>query len=541
MEQDLAPLTSNSAAPESPIVSQSIAVRLVEVAAIVLLFWIYVGPNTPEVNEPHYLAKARHYWNPSWCPSDHFLNSSDAHYVFYWAFGWVTQLTSFPVAVWIGRFVCWLAIACSWQRLIWLLFQRNWLSIPIVVTGTMAILHGHMAGEWLIGGVEAKCIAYGFAVWAIGDAVQNRWNRAWILLGIASAFHVLVGGWMVVCLLGAWSLTSSEKPTIVAMLPGLVTGGMLAMIGVYPLLILNLGSDPDVNLQASYVYVFERLSHHLVVHRFAGMLKLRFLAIAIAWAVTAFALRKERSVSLLNLVAASSLGLVFAGVLIDQIFAYWLLDFGTAAKFLRLYWFRIADVVVPLMLSMNLWYLWFRYRKDYPKVASGAIAVLLCVVFVGLGFRAYERWSTSVSPADRSSYVSDPGSWIATCHWIDRNLEPGAIFLTPRLQSTFKWYAQRAEVVTTKDVPQDNQNLLEWRQRRVDVYLKFREPAGALTLAKLDQDEVLQLAEKYQFRYLVLDRHLADREGVVPTWEFKRIFPEKESDSASYEVYEISP
>ena len=63
-----------------------------EIMLIFLLFFLYAGWPPPDVNEAHYVAKAKHYWQPDWCPTDHFLASADAHLVFYWTFGWLTRL-----------------------------------------------------------------------------------------------------------------------------------------------------------------------------------------------------------------------------------------------------------------------------------------------------------------------------------------------------------------------------------------------------------------------------------------------------------------
>ncbi len=68
---------------------------LLEIALIFLVLFIEGAWPAPEANEPHYLSKARHYWDASWCAGDFFCNSADAHQVFYWTFGWLTQWLSF--------------------------------------------------------------------------------------------------------------------------------------------------------------------------------------------------------------------------------------------------------------------------------------------------------------------------------------------------------------------------------------------------------------------------------------------------------------
>ncbi|WP_158265215.1 DUF6798 domain-containing protein [Blastopirellula marina] len=536
---------STTVEPQEVAKSSTAAARgWIEVAAFVLLCLLFVGPLTPEVNEAHYLAKARHYWHPEWCPNDHFLNSGDAHGVFYWSFGWLTTLVSFPVAAWIGRLICWISIGIAWRRMILLVVDFPWAGLLGMVAGLAAINYLHMAGEWLIGGVEAKCFAYAFAFWGVGDALAGRWNRAWIWLGVASAFHVLVGGWMVVCLMFAWGICPKQRPSLVSILPGLLIGGAISLIGVVPLLLLNREVTPEDSAWASYYYVYKRLSHHLVVHSFLLEFKLRFTLTAMVWGATAWLLRNDDRARVLNGIVAGSLVLVLIGVFIDQYYAFIANDDGRylrAAQLLRLYWFRIADVMVPIALVVNGLVLFQRYRFRFPQRAQAALVGLSLLVVVGMMVRFGDRWTATASPADRSTLVSDPAAWEAVGVWIEANTPEDAIFLTPRLQSTFKWYAQRAEVVTTKDVPQDDLNLLEWIQRRGAVQWRSYNNRQTLSLAGLTEKNVLDLAEKYGVRYVVVDQVLARGDGVPVEWSFPRIYPERSEESASYEVYEVAP
>src|SRR4051812_31894375 len=95
-----------------------------EVAWIFLIFFLFAGSQPPDVGESHYLAKAKHYWQPAWCAGDLFLESQDAHGMFYWTLGWITRLCSLSATAWIGRVVSWLLLAWSWRRLSWAVVPR---------------------------------------------------------------------------------------------------------------------------------------------------------------------------------------------------------------------------------------------------------------------------------------------------------------------------------------------------------------------------------------------------------------------------------
>ncbi|MDP7379069.1 MAG: hypothetical protein QF516_13290, partial [Pirellulaceae bacterium] len=56
---------------------------MLEAAFLLAVFACYAGTLPPDVNEAHYLGKAKHFWMPDWCAGDLFLHSSNAHWLFY--------------------------------------------------------------------------------------------------------------------------------------------------------------------------------------------------------------------------------------------------------------------------------------------------------------------------------------------------------------------------------------------------------------------------------------------------------------------------
>src|SRR3990172_2993722 len=90
---------------------QSAAARSIEVLLILLVFFALAGDPVPSVNEPHYLCRLKHYWDPAWCVGDLFLDSPDAHGLFVWSFGWVTRLLTLSATAWVGRVLAWSMLA----------------------------------------------------------------------------------------------------------------------------------------------------------------------------------------------------------------------------------------------------------------------------------------------------------------------------------------------------------------------------------------------------------------------------------------------
>src|SRR5580698_2239662 len=90
---------------------------ILETFFIFAVFCLEGGWPVPEVNEPYYLGKAIHFWNPHWAASDWFLQSPDTHTVFYLSVGWLAMLLPPTVLAWSLRLVTWALLAWSWQRL----------------------------------------------------------------------------------------------------------------------------------------------------------------------------------------------------------------------------------------------------------------------------------------------------------------------------------------------------------------------------------------------------------------------------------------
>ena len=124
-----------------------------EIALVFLVFFIQGARPAPDVNEPHYLGKARHYWVATWCPDDFFCNTADAHQVFYWTFGWLSAWTSLATMAWCGRVLTWALLAWAWRRLSWSLVPGRWYCVLSAALFVTLVDRFEMAGEWIIGGV----------------------------------------------------------------------------------------------------------------------------------------------------------------------------------------------------------------------------------------------------------------------------------------------------------------------------------------------------------------------------------------------------
>ncbi|MFV1965679.1 MAG: DUF6798 domain-containing protein [Pirellulaceae bacterium] len=523
-----------------------------EVLLIFLLFFAIGGSAAPDVNEAHYLAKARHYWDTSWCPSDFFLASVDAHTVFYWTLGWLTQFLSLTAVAWTGRTITWLLLAWSWRRLSVAVVPGPWMSLLTAGLYTGLLRWGPMAGEWVIGGVEAKSFSYVFVFLGLEAIVRRRWRAVWLLLGAATSFHVLVGGWSFVAAFCAWIATSEDRLAWKSLLPWIVGGALFALPGLVPALTLTWGTDPAIVREANQIYVFERLSHHLVFHRLPTAHVVRFMILLGCWSGMLWYARVQGATRRLHAFVMGAVGIGVLGVFIDQATVGLAVvgnRFGFAdlylrplvAALLRYYWFRLSDVMVPLGAAFLMAELLQRLARSRPVAGQYCLAGTVVLVMLHVGEIAFGRWQDPRPPAVIQSMTRQDNTdeelarlhagWRTTCAWIANNTPGDALFLTPRNQQTFKWDAQRGEVVNWKDIPQDACGIMEWHRRTGELYPRQVEQLG---LVMHGEAALIRLSKEYGFEYVVMDRTCSGRR-----LNLRRVFPLYRDPRNPFEVYRM--
>ena len=398
------------------------------------------------------------------------------------------------------------------------------------------IQHGNLAGEWLIGGVEAKGFAFVLVFLGLEALVLGRWNRTWLLLGAASAFHVLVGGWATVAAAMTWLFMKIERrpdaaPPLRSMWPGLLGGLVLALPGLIPPLWLDWGTKTATVRAANEIYVYERLPHHLNPWRFPLEQLAPFYVLCLLFLIVGYLAQRDGPARRLRGFVVASLAMVVMGTALNLL-GFW--DRATAGGLLRFYWFRLADVAVPIGL-MLLGAAWItslgQVRPALGRCLLAAAIVLAgfhvadCAVmrlfsappytdrFWGLSaWASAGRWvahpgRTPLAPRQpRADRLSDYAAWREVCAWAAEHLPADATVLTPRMSQTFKWYAQRGEAGTWKELPQDAGGIVEWYGRMGQFY-GTGNPLPWLrwhnALEELGAQRLADLAAKEHFQYVL--------------------------------------
>ncbi len=535
-----------------------------EIVLLAICFGLVAGQRAPDVNESHYLCKAKHFWDPSYCPDDIFLSSSFSHLAFYVSTGWLTKLVSLPAYAWIGRILTWIFLAAGWRAIC-----RQLFSLPLVsvVSGIFFLILNerlHLAGEWVVGGFEAKGIAYGFVFFAIASLLKRNWQWVWPLLGCASAFHVLVGGWAAIaagaCLLYSMMAPSVREPggsvsfgqiVKIQSVP-LLIGFLIALVGILPPLMAESFSPHKV--AANAVYVNERVAHHVNFASFPVLFVGRFAILILLWQVFNRWFTKsgylDRTllyrVKMLEVFALTTLLFSFAGLLLSGVAEQGGEGAVFANRFLRFYFFRLADVAVPASLALVTGCIlsrWIADRGDFPHQACSGI-FMGCILVAGATL-VQENHADGRPNADARTLLSDPvdsgrtsqiyRNWRKACDWILENTDQDAVFITPAQQQTFKWYAGRTEVCCWKDVPQDPNTMAKWR-KRIRLLVEPQR-ASDLGMFVYSDEQILEMADRFGATHLLALQQSAELLS-EPT-KFRQVYPEDSAARTTFSVFEL--
>jgi hypothetical protein len=165
---------------------------------------------------------------------------------------------------------------------------------------------------------------------------------------------------------------------------------------------------------------------------------------------------------------------------------------------LKFYPFRLADLLVPLLLSVVM----FERVSDWAAVQSSgwkrhSAGLLAAAAFaVALWIPGADRSSSRMPPAQEAD-------WIAACEWIRRETPENALLYAANEDWAVKWFAHRAEYVNYKDCPQDAAGILEWVRRLRTINRWHR---AAFADGRLSENDLQNLHEQTGITHLLISR-----------------------------------
>lgn len=464
-------------------------------------------------NEIGVLPSARRLVEPTWLPHDWYLQS-DASYrhAFNLVLGTLIRWLGFVHAAYVGRLLAYAVVASALYSLFRTLRLRPWIGVLVLLL--FLSNQGLVAGEWIVGGVETKTVAYACAIFSLSAFLRERYLLGFAVAGASISFHVLVGMYALFCALFAivlngpwrsqWRLSARRSwPLLVTGYFGWQTAGT------------QLVGQSDGRAQAAWnIYVLYRNPHHLVPSAWEGYGWIVLLSLATCLFAVVYALGRSRNAAFVAAYALGSVVLFLCGL--------GLYAAGEIA-YLRFYWFRFPDVVVPLLTAILIGAAanaCAAGRARVPLLASGHQAavrrmlrrggpVLMSVATVltlGQAVHRLEKKHAQSLENTRAEHAIRP-----VLEWISEHTPEEAVFLVDPSVAEFYVHAQRAMFVAFKHVPRSVTDILEWHKRI--VLCNGNRPTAARgfealhelkeNFYRLDEAAIRRLACEYGLDYYV--------------------------------------
>ena len=149
----------------------------------------------PGANELIYLPKLRHAWDAAYLAHDWSMaDRVPDRVLFDLLFGPLTLVLPLEVVGWVGRAIVWTL------GLVALLRLGRRCALPLAGVTAAVVLwlfYGQaiVAGEWVFGTFEAKCLAWAALFFALEGFLAGRHRLPSLLLGLAVSVHAVVGFW----------------------------------------------------------------------------------------------------------------------------------------------------------------------------------------------------------------------------------------------------------------------------------------------------------------------------------------------------------
>ena len=476
-------------------------------------------------NEVDVLPLAKQFVAPSWVASDWYLNTeTNYRYLFQIIFGSCIVHFGFFATSIIGRLVCYALVA--WGLV--LLGEKSGLSLIYLLVATVIItyqgsLQGALAGEWFVGGLEAKAVAYGLILIAIPLMLSRRYILMTLLLGLATSFHVLVGGWAFITTLGWFCFRPQQRlgklgQSAWLLLVIYLAASIFAIPATFHQL---LNSSTTGNISASFIYVFLRLPHHLNPFAWHPILWLKFFVYIWLWSLCMISLKKKADSQGWNMETHARFELAeFTLIALIPFGAGMLISlFDHQGEWLQYYPFRFGDIMLPLTTCLLVAYnLQSQLIIEKHKFRCLLLVLLGFILFAQMGVFTQRAIAYQDFPVQQQEVTPQ---WKLMSEWIHNHTEQDAIIIShPWHLANFTWLTERATVVKLKMFPQTSQAIVEYYERLNDlsggtlgdIYfgeeeLEQRKIVKAISagFSSLNTSQVSQLMTKYKSNYFLTD------------------------------------
>jgi hypothetical protein len=472
------------------------------------------GYPVPHENEYVYLLKAYQTWHPGFLEADWTFNHTGSeHWLFNRIFGVLMLVLPLEVAGWMGRLAAWITVVWFLCLIARDLHLSPWAAV-LSIGAWVAIGQSLVAESWVVGGFEAKCVAYALLLGSLRAVGRKNLDLSAAFIGLAFSFHPSVGAIGAVGLAAALASAGQRMSTAARYVFIAMVTALPGLVAVLPALAGSATHAGD----AAYL-VLTRVPHHLDPLSWSKAAYVT-LFMSSAFNVVYGWINRSSGGPMLHLLGFQ-LGITAVFVI------------GVLARLLSLYSlllyfpFRLFPLFTPLLFFFFLSHLIenFDVRKYAVPIAALGLLTLSSYPnpFDGLHDGTREmiaRWRAA------------PSDLATTLQWTRRNVEPDERLIAPPWEKSIWYHSHRATVVNHMYFPYEE--LAEWRRRSAMV---FGDLSYGITWAEmhaqvqqgyesLSPSRVREISDRYAAKYIVTQSE----------YPFSQVH-----QSGDYRVYRVAP
>lgn len=458
--------------------------------ALLGVVFLLVGKPVPYSNEYSYLLRLRKVYDSNFLARDiTFSTPADEYWLFEHIFGLPTLVFSIETIGWFGRIACWSILLFALMRL-----GKRW-QIPLWTISLSIFLwlyvgQSIVADEWMFGGFEAKCVAYICLIFALNFFCGEHDRLAAVLLGLAFAFHPIVGLWGIAAAIPALLICRRNFRQIIKI--GAITGAF-SLVGAIPLLKMR-GESVEPTLENLKYFQLVKFPHHFDPFSWSRSETL-LLGFLIAFCVIVhFRIKTAKPPDFL-IAFLTLLGVFFVCGIAARAF-----DLFEIMKYTPT---RLFAVFVPLFFFFYLSRAFCENLLKNPLLIAALLPVLILSLWTRIPTRGYAQ-----TKATYEAWQKSPDDAAQAFVWLKNNTPQDITVIAPPWRYDFWYLSERAELVNyRKPVIAD---VGEWQNRLDELIGKaapengFREEEElAKFYFKLNKETVDALAEKYGAQYFI--------------------------------------
>ncbi len=425
-------------------------------------------------NEVDVLPLAKQYADPTWIPGDWYLNQPPGYRIlFQTLFGKLAVVWGLLATSIIGRLLCYGLVASG----LVLLGRKLGLSLLSLLLAVGLFLYvnryqGIVAYEWLVGGLEPKSVAYGLILLAIGLMLEGRYRPMALMLGLATSFHVLVGGWAFLTVV-AWLILRRRNHfrNIWSLGSILLIYLAASALAIRPVLEQLFSSTPTASLAPSYIYVFLRLPHHLNPLSWSSDWWIRPLIYLLVLGGSVAMLRRKQQFekSVMNYATCMGLAEFTVLTLVPFVLGLAIAPIDSQGKLLQYYPFRLGDIMLPLNTCLLFACALEQTLSDRAKRVFFVVCLVLLSLVCSIQAVSFHKQLVALHEFPGAQQKVD-SEWKAMCTWVRNNTPKNSVVVSPPVEFTnFTWLAERPTIAKFKLLPQTKAGILAWHKRLGDL------------------------------------------------------------------------